>query len=344
VVLSCDGPNCSPCAGAGIKLFEASAVEAGRSTGAPFDSSEEGGGGRATAAVGDGGVPLFCGRELLVSAVLKSLALLVGADAARGEPRDTPDIGTSANSGDFSDEARTTRVGHHQTDRLLVCKTPLGTEGAGDGIRLRAGSSDQYRVSLDPPLPLAPLISNKTPPAAGVKAADIVRFNQGVGGRTGGNVSEVDTDGRRRLLFRGVLTLLQKLFDNEKQARATDDGTGGETGRVVGAGAGFRLRASGQHGMDGVWVSAGTSRCFLAVLFGLGLMVHPSTAGSSFVFVSRALKPAEHSVQLVLTCFRNIQFQPTSASFLFKRCDRSRHLRIFSANRNAPLSCKTTSL
>lgn len=300
VISTCVGPKTSPFAETETRSFEVSAVEAGGSTGATVVFSEKGDGGRASAAARYGDVSPSSGSELLVSAVLKSLALLVGADTARvGPPPNTAEISAIPSWGDPGHEVRP-RVDHYQTDRSLLWKTPTSICKATDSIGPGAVPSDQHRDSLSLPLPLVPLDFDTMPRA--VEAVDTVRVSQGVGGRFGEN-AQVDTDGRRRLLFRGVFKLLRELFENEKQALATEDGRKGES-ESAGAGAGCRLRASGQQGTNGVWVSAGARRYPLAVLIRPGLMVFYArrllgTRSSSFPR-PRPLQPTQHSFQLIL--------------------------------------------
>ena len=197
--------------------------------------------GRGTAAASDRGSLPCSGSELLVSAVLKSLAVLVGVDGTSqgASPPSTAEMRTSAS---FSDpwKKRPSEAGHCQPDRLRVCKkSPPPPPRVGDG-------SDGTGPRAVP--------ATSGVEASSSKAAGAARFNRGIGGRTCENAL-VDADGRRRLLFGGVLALLQELFEKEDQEQAAENGGEGETGSVSGAGVGDCLQGSGQRGQSEVWVS-----------------------------------------------------------------------------------------
>lgn len=340
VISSCAGPKAPPFVETNTRSFEASAVETGRmSTGAPAALSEEGGGSRATAAARDGGVSPASGSDRLVGAVLKSLALLVGADTVHGAPpANTAEIRIFSFLGDPGNEVRS-RVDNHKTDRLLIWKAPTSIGKAGDGIGPRAVPSE-HRGSLSPPLSLVPPDSDTTPPAAGVEAVDMVHLSHGAGGRTGEN-AQVDTDGRRRLLFRGVLRLLEELFKDENQVRCTEDGRKGESRRGARAGAGCRLQASGQQGKNGIWVSEGARRYPLAVFvisWACGTRRLLGARSSSF---PRPLQPAPTLRRRILHTIQT----PSDLGRLFSnRCDGARPLRIFPFSQKVPISCWVTTL
>lgn len=215
-------------------------TDKGRSTSSQLPSSEEACG--CGDAAGDGRSdrpPLpWSDNETLTSAVLKSMAILVGAAAPLGARSAAAAVesGTSAVSVAGPAEGTGPKKmppvpDQRQNSRSLFLKpppTPHGHTGGGFGP-----------TSPPPPLPPPPpprSTLGEVSPATGVevsrsKKGEVHRFDRGIGGLKGKDASaQVDTDNRRRVLVGGVLTLLQELFGKEGEGKP--EGNQEDQGRV----------------------------------------------------------------------------------------------------------------
>lgn len=163
--------------------------------------------------------------KTLRSAVLESMVMLVdAAGAPRARSASSVESGTSAASvggpvdGSKSGRQMPPASDHHQGGRSRFSKpSPLPHGHTGRGIE--APSLPQ---SLPPPPPPPPLSGLGTvSPAAGVevsglKREETQRSDRSIVDQTGtAESAQVDTDNRRRVLFAGVLTMLQELFGEE---------------------------------------------------------------------------------------------------------------------------------
>lgn len=240
----------------------------------PLSSPKDGNGNREATGSGRSGflVRPRCENWLLANAVLKSMAMLVGVPAAAATK-----VGPSSSTRGTSEGNRpkTLHPNHnpHQNESPLSSPPlplpPLLASDAGDHIERRniqpdrcGGLSSPPLTSL-PPSPPGPTGMSVLPPVARVEAslvqtARVLRANGDSGDQTIKNDKRatIDKDNSRRLLFRGVLSLLVEIFEKDDVISKHGESEGEEGGSDLGNRDHQLQRAPGRQESESlVWVS-----------------------------------------------------------------------------------------